>query len=277
MFTVLHIITKVPLLVNLKFQLSLGNKYVLIPKIHTMNLPKYNDFDSREKFVQSLGHWHYDKWAKNYNEYKKISQVDPAQYQQELAELKRQLDAVRKEWNNQSQIRIRQEVAKSKNSENNLAILAGQENDRLQAGYDPEKSMYHVRQAEPGSVWEHIGQQFGLSDSLTRLHVQFPGDVTAWHTDIFAPYHNLLPSASKNNDDQVGQDLGIRRIIVALEDWNWGQCFMFGAQTWNQWQAGDVVYWNFGVPHCAANMGFEPRICMSVTGIPTQKFLDLIS
>jgi hypothetical protein len=241
-----------------------------------MNPKNYSDFDSRELFVRSLGHWHYDKWNKNNSEYRIIHKIDPALYAAELAQLKQQLDVIKTDWNNQSQLRIRQEVSRSENSQTNLAILSGQENDRLQAGYDPEKSMYHVRQVNSGSVWDQIGQQFGLDNALTRLHVQFPGDVTAWHTDIFAPYHNLLPVDSKNNENLVGQDLGIRRIIIALEDWDWGQCFMFGSQTWSQWRAGDAIYWNFGVPHCASNMGFSPRICMSVTGKATEKFTNLV-
>ncbi len=242
-----------------------------------MTSKTYQNFDSREEFVRSLGHWHYDKWAMPNGEFKKIHQIQPDLYHAELEKLKQMLDTVKDSWNNQSQLRIRQETAKSKDPETNLKILEGQENDRLRAGYGVEKSMYHVRQVEAGSVWEIIGQQFGLENSLIRLHVQFPGDVTAWHTDIFAPYHDLLPAPAEKNVETVGQDIGLRRIIIALEDWEWGQCFMFGAETWSQWRAGDVVYWNFGVPHCASNMGFAPRICMSVTGVPNQKFLDLIN
>ena len=242
-----------------------------------MNKKTYKDFDSRELFVQSLQHWHYNKWIQNAIEYRRISQIDQTIFIHELTQLKQQLDLVKQQWNNQSQLRIRQEIARTQNSHTNLEILAGQEQDRLKAGYSVEKSMYHVKQVESDSVWESIGQQFGLEEAITRLHVQFPGDVTAWHTDIFAPYHDLLPNKSINSHDTVGQDIGLRRIIIALEDWEWGQCFMFGSHTWSQWHAGDVIYWNFGVPHCAANMGLTPRICMSVTGTPTQLFNDLIT
>lgn len=254
---------------------NFGTKYLEL--FHTMTKKTYKEFDSREEFVQSLKHWHYNQWAKEQQEFKIVNQIDSVQFQSELNEIKNQLDTIRQTWNNQSQIRIRQETAKSKNTETNLDILAGQENDRLRAGYDSEKSMYHVRRVEPGSVWDCIAQQFGLENPMSRLHVQFPGDVTAWHTDIFAPYHDLLPDNLANLDDStVGQDQGFRRIIIALEDWTWGQCFMFGAQTWSQWHAGDVIYWPFGTPHCAANMGFSPRICMSVTGTQSETFNNLI-
>jgi hypothetical protein len=242
-----------------------------------MTKKTYKDFNSREEFVQYLNHWHYDRWATNQQEFKVIANIEAVLFEEELNKLKSQLDLVRKTWNDQSQIRIRKEVAKTDDAELNLDILAGQENDRLRAGYDSEKSMYHVRQVDPGSVWDSIAQQFGLENPMSRLHVQFPGDVTVWHTDIFAPYHNLLPNNLANfNDSTVGQDQGFCRIIIALEDWTWGQCFMFGAQTWSQWRSGDVIHWPFGTPHCAANMGFSPRICMSVTGTQTETFNNLI-
>jgi hypothetical protein len=235
----------------------------------------YKDFDSREDFVQSLGHWHYDKTKIADHEFIKIGSVN-LNYSKELAEIKDSLDNIKSSWNDQSIKTIRREVAKTKNSEFNIDVMTAQEQDKLKAGYDANKAMYHVKKVAAGSIWETIGQQFGLDNPLVRFHVQFPGDVTVWHTDIFAPHHELLPSSIDLNETTVGQDLGIRRILIALEDWDWGQCFMFGAQTWSQWQAGDVIYWKFGTPHCAANMGFTPRISISVTGTETPGFKNLI-
>lgn len=241
-----------------------------------MKTTYYRHFDSREKFLQSLGHWHYDKSAAPINEFKKICKVT-TDFQHELSDLKQQLDLIRTTWNDQSIATIRSEVSKTKNSEFNLDVMQAQEQDKLRAGYHKQKSMYHVKKVDENSVWEIIGNRFGLDNALTRLHIQFPGDITVWHTDIFSPYHDLLPGQIELNEETVGQDLGLRRILIALEDWDWGQCFMFGAQTWSQWSAGDVIYWKFGTPHCAANMGFTPRICLSVTGNITEKFKQLVN
>jgi len=235
----------------------------------------YKDFNSREEFVQSLGNWHYDKTSKN-TEFTKIAQVG-LDYSKELADIKMQLDSIKQSWNNQSIETIRSEVGKTKEADFNLDVLRGQENDKLLAGYSKQKSMYYVKRVDNESVWEKIGEQFGLKNPLVRLHVQFPGDVTVWHADIFAPYHDLLPESAAPSEYTVGQDTNIRRLLIALEDWDWGHCFMFGAQTWSQWKAGDVIYWDFCTPHCAANMGFTPRISISVTGIRTDAFEQLIN
>lgn len=236
----------------------------------------YKQFDSREKFLESLGHWHYNKSITPTDEFRKITKVT-TDFSKELSAVKQELDNIKATWNNQSIETIRSKVSKTKNAEFNLDIMSAQEQDKLKAGYDIHKAMYHVKQVESGSVWESIGSQFGLDNPLVRLHVQFPGDMTIWHTDIFSPHHDLLPDDIKITEETVGQDLGFRRILIALEDWNWGQCFMFGAQTWSQWQAGDAIYWKFGTPHCAANMGFTPRICLSVTGQLTEKFKKIVN
>lgn len=236
----------------------------------------YKNFDSREEFVKSLGYWHYNKNLQPVNEFFKIGSVK-IDFKKELEEIKKNLDNIKLFWNNQSIETIRREVAKTKNSEFNLDVMSAQELDKLKAGYSVNKAMYHVKKVEPNSIWEKIGNQFGLDNPLIRFHVQFPGDITAWHTDIFAPHHELLPSNINLDENTVGKDLGVRRILIALDDWDWGQCFMFGAQTWSQWKAGDTIYWNFGTPHCAANMGFTPRISMSVTGLTTPFFKNFVN
>jgi hypothetical protein len=235
---------------------------------------KFNDFKSRQEFIRSLNHWHYDAFRKPEQEFIKIAQVDD-DYSESLNEIHSQLDQIKQKWNDQSMTRIREEIVKTNNNLN-LAVLAGQEHDKLSAGYDPEKSMYHTSLVKPDSIWKKIGDKFGLQNSLIRLHVQFPGDVTVWHTDIFAPYHDLLPDLSIVSDEKIGHDCGLRRVLIALEDWSWGQCFMFGAQTWSQWQAGDVIYWPFGTPHCSSNMGYDVRISLSVTGLKTPEFQQYI-
>lgn len=241
-----------------------------------MTKKTFKHFDSREEFLQSLGHWHYDKSMNPEDEFKKIAKVS-IDFSKELNEVKQQLETIKETWNNQSIETIRTKVAQSQDSAFNLEVMSSQEKDKLRAGYDVQKSMYHVKKVEPGSIWEKIGNQFGLKNPLVRLHVQFPGDMTVWHTDIFSPHHDLLPNEIKVTEELVGQDLGFRRIILALEDWDWGQCFMFGAKTWSQWQAGDTIYWKFGTPHCAANMGFSPRLCLSVTGQVTEEFKKIVN
>lgn len=225
---------------------------------------KITDYDSREQFIRDLKIWHHDKNLKNREFYKiKSTSLD---FKNEITELKKDLEYIKVTWNNQSISSIRNHVENSGNEES-LEVMRNQENDKIKAGIDIFKSMYHVKQVENNSIWVEIAKFYPLDNPLVRLHIQFPGDVTQWHTDIFAPFHNLLPSETNIKVDDIGKDMGVRRILIALDDWDWGQCFMFGADIWHQWKSGDAIYWDYGVPHCAANMGFTPRISLSITGI----------
>jgi hypothetical protein len=133
--------------------------------------------------------------------------------------------------------------------------------------------MYRIKGSPKDSVFYELAKDLGFESAYIRYHVQFPGEVTVWHTDIYSPSHEFLPNYNQDTgDEHVGKDTGIRRIIIALEDWDWGHVFHFGSTSWTHWNVGDVVYWDYGVPHCSANMGYTPRISASITGSVTDKF-----
>ena len=226
--------------------------------------PNIKDYDSREAFIRDLNIWHHDKFIKQ-NEFIRLKPTT-IDYSSELVELKNKLELIKSTWNDQSIATIRKHVEKNGNKQS-IDIMIGQDNDKVKAGLDINKSMYHVQEVDSDSIWYKIAQQYPFENPLVRLHVQFPGDVTQWHTDIFAPYHTLLPQTANMPIEEIGKDIGIRRILIAIEDWDWGHCFMFGANIWHQWKAGETIYWNYGVPHCAANMGFASRISLSITGL----------
>lgn len=231
----------------------------------------YKDFDSRLDFIKSLDLYHYDL-AKTQCEFSVIKKSCSG-FESDLEEIKQNIDTIRQHWNNQSIAQIENTVAKL--GEKQLSILAGQSKDKIQAGYQINAPQYRVKKCSDTSVFSSLGSIIGLEKSYARYHVQFPGEVTAFHTDIFNPAHEFLPSIA--NDEPVGKDIGIRRVLIALEDWDWGHIMMFGASSWTQWQAGDMAYWPYGTPHCTSNMGYTPRISVSITGLATDKFYNFIA
>jgi hypothetical protein len=232
----------------------------------------FRDFDSREKFVRHLNLWHYDKTSKE-SEYTLIAQANG--FQEELIDIKNNLEVIKTEWNNQSINQIEKSVVPGGTKQ--LEIMQGQKNDKLKAGYHPEQPMYRTNECPRHSVFYQLAESLNLESAYVRYHVQFPGEVTVFHTDIFSPSHKFLPNFVTSQDDStVGKDNGIRRVIIAMEDWEWGQVFHFGSIEWKQWRAGDIIYWDFGVPHCSANMGYVPRISASITGLATEKFYQQV-
>jgi hypothetical protein len=63
-----------------------------------------------------------------------------------------------------------------------------------------------------------------------------------------------------------GRESSIRRAIVFLEDWKSGHYLELDGYPVVKWSAGDVVEWQYDVPHMAANIGLDPRYTLQITG-----------
>jgi len=232
----------------------------------------YRNFRTRNEFIDYLNL--YPKHPTGRPDFVKLANIPPECYQQELEAILKNINHVKQDWNNQSINDIERSVAKK--GQKQLDIMEAQRQEKLQAGYGLEQPMYRIKNCEPESYFNKFAEDIGLEYSQSRYHVQFPGEVTAWHTDIFSPTHEFLVDYDDDQDDEfVGKDKNIRRIMIALQPWQRGHFLQFGYTPWIDWSAGDVIGWDYGVPHGSANMGYEPRISVSITGKITDKFAAL--
>lgn len=234
----------------------------------------WRDFDSRDAFFHYLKLYHYDKSRDDKHEFTIMGQCHE-DYSHELQWIHDNIETIKTTWNDQSPAQVQESVQKL--GQRAIEVSQAQHNDKVRAGYRMDAPMYRVNNVEEGSVFNRLGEALGLEYSLARWHVQFPGECTFWHVDIFHPAHKFLPPVAHNiPDEKVGHDVGIRRIMVMLEDWDWGQMMMFGKTPCVDWRAGDIVYWPYGMPHAMANCGFTPRISVSITGMATDKFYTIL-
>jgi hypothetical protein len=97
--------------------------------------------------------------------------------------------------------------------------------------------------------WENVGISFYRMNTLDALPL---------HQDSYISYRKMFDIT----DPGV-----IWRGIVFLEDWKSGHYFEIDGKAHLNWQAGDYVFWNYDVPHYAANFGLEPRYTMQITGM----------
>jgi hypothetical protein len=131
-------------------------------------------------------------------------------------------------------------------------------------GQDPEQGMFDTINISHLDVAHALAAQLGLQHSITRLHIQRPGQLLNIHIDDLA---------------EVNQDPAeIRRFIVAVSDWCPGQVFQFGNAVWSQWRAGDCVTWSWkDIPHGSANFGWQDRPMIQITGYTTSLTQQLVS
>ena len=132
-----------------------------------------------------------------------------------------------------------------------------------ETGQSPEHGMFDTVNISQLPVAEKLAQALGLENSITRLHIQRPGQLLNMHIDNLA------------SEDQDPEE--IRRFIIAVEDWCPGQVFQLGNAVWNQWRAGDCVTWAWkDIPHGSANFGWHDRSMIQITGYVTELTQQLV-
>jgi hypothetical protein len=94
-----------------------------------------------------------------------------------------------------------------------------------------------------------------------RVVVKPPMSALTMHADTYGTYSRKY-SVSK---DQVF------RVLTFCEDWQWGHYFLLGNHVCHQYRAGDSFRVKPDVWHMTANMGVNPKISMTFTGVDTRK------
>ena len=141
--------------------------------------------------------------------------------------------------------------------------LIAEEYDLTQAGMAVDTVITHLNWQLPPSL-QLLSEQFGLDDSMHRIHVQQPGEVWNLHIDKLQKWCPEDPSR-------------VLRAFVQLTDWQPGQFWEYGNYHWNQWRAGDVSTFDWAnVPHSTANAGYHARVTLQLTGVKTQKTEDFL-
>ena len=91
---------------------------------------------------------------------------------------------------------------------------------------------------------------------------QYPGQFLPWHIDT-------LVGIRKEYD--LADDVQVIIYSLVLEDWKWGHYFLAGNSILHQWKQGDIIQLAPNMHHTTCNSGIEPKLTMTVTGVPTEK------
>ncbi|CAB4128516.1 hypothetical protein UFOVP112_35 [uncultured Caudovirales phage] len=85
-----------------------------------------------------------------------------------------------------------------------------------------------------------------------------PGRLIPWHCDTYAYF-------VKRFDLDADIVPTVKRAVVCMTDWSFGQTIQIGDSVLSHWQAGDIYSWDHEAWHGAANFGNEPLTLMQVT------------
>lgn len=118
-----------------------------------------------------------------------------------------------------------------------------------------EQADYRTMQPSCQSQLEKIFQFLGLINFGFSWYRMWPGDVIPRHTDTYVCYCRYW---------QVPPERVVR-ILVMLEDWRPGHLLEVEHQPITDYPAGTFVYWTYGTPHMAGNIGSQPRYSLQIT------------
>lgn len=203
------------------------------------------------EFFKNSGLWHFNKDSTTPNF--KILGRFIGDWKKELTQL------------NYDQLKgIKNTMSHKKSTSYYSNIEKGNEIDFKKYGFDKDLKYGFVNDNKLNSksipkIFEAMKEKIDLNDSYVKFTKQMPGQSWPIHFDN---YHALRPNLDKEN----WEDPKIRRIWIALEDWDWGHYVLFGNTPWHGWKAGDILYFDWLIPHGTANCGNSPRQSMFVTG-----------
>jgi hypothetical protein len=124
------------------------------------------------------------------------------------------------------------------------------------------------------SMMEHLG----IKSTHVKIHKQLPGDFNLLHMDTMSQDISHQTNTDADYDLIDDESVDTVRVVIALNDWQWGHFFQLGNTMWHKWDAGDLVYWDWkNLPHSTANAGHIPRYAGIITGKPTAKFWELMN
>ena len=142
--------------------------------------------------------------------------------------------------------------------------LSAEEYDLQRTGYNTDLKVSAMNWKIPANL-QAIADSFCLEDTMTRIHVQRPGQVWNLHLD-------KLEKWNRDDPDSVA------RYMIQLTDWQPGHFWSYGNYIFEKWSAGDVTTFDWqNVPHSTANAGHVPRATLQVTGIKTTKTDEFLS
>lgn len=124
--------------------------------------------------------------------------------------------------------------------------------------YNPESLIAHINRDIPEIIRDFVIKNIELDHISLSVQKMLPGMILPYHSDKYGFYLSQHPGVTVNQ---------VKRIIIFLEDWKAGHISEVDGQSHTNWKQGDWICWNGSTPHLAANLGFEDRYTLQITGI----------
>ena len=222
-----------------------------------------------KKEFQDVFPWHYDPMLKDHNDAPSLGNLD-FDYSKLCEEVLTRCDAQgdprynNRGWSYYIGDDLEVDPEKYKDRDESFKKLMRL---WLDTRCNAENSCYwELHDAEIGSYYEPLLAKYSalypfVDKCQIRIVVKPPMSALTMHAATYGTYSRKY-NVTK---DQVF------RVLTFCEDWQWGHYFLLGNHVCHQYRAGDSFRVKPNVWHMTANMGVNPKISMTFTGIDTRK------
>jgi hypothetical protein len=216
------------------------------------NILSRKDYASKWEYTENTSKWHFDKWRDDADSHKIFLGIR-GDWQEELEKIEYNTKVSFNNYGHKGKAGLDDSIG----------------NDFKKWGYK-ESLIQYERTWDVPEMFLNIAAQLKLKHPDVRIHRQVPGQMAPIHVDTFSSHPAIL-------EDPTLDVSKLRRFIIQLSDWDWGHYWSFGNNTWTQWRAGDVAYFESrDVPHSTANAGKSIRYTMAVTGWMSDETIELV-
>jgi len=118
--------------------------------------------------------------------------------------------------------------------------------------------MYDMKNPElPWMGIDQLKQVFPFEHFSWSFYKMTSGVILPRHVDRFVKFKEMYDCKEKT----------VVRALIMLEDWKHGHYLDMDDKAIVDWKAGDYAIWTSDVPHTAANIGFDDRYTLQITGL----------
>lgn len=156
-------------------------------------------------------------------------------------------------------------------------------------GYNEHNTQYYkVKDQALEQHFEPLWNMVNLDNKNMSVFVQMPGHTIPSHTDVYSSFIRQDKTAFTGGslavdaweDAQMWSDFErVRRYIIFVNDWDWGQFYHNGNHVLQPWRGGDMWQIPLGMNHGSANAGINPKVTFHWSGktLPGQAVADKIA
>tara|TARA_B100000287_G_scaffold426109_1_gene473476 strand:- start:793 stop:1443 length:651 start_codon:yes stop_codon:yes gene_type:complete len=110
-----------------------------------------------------------------------------------------------------------------------------------------------------------LSEKYGISHHHACAIIVQPGQCMPVHDDTYAYLQKYMKRDYPNVEYDVVKN--IRRYLVFLTDWEWGQTLGAGNTIVHQWKKGDIYTWKHKMLHWSSNASMKPMAFFEITGL----------